>query len=153
MLSDKAYFKALRARRKYAGLCMSCGRHPTPCPQCREYMRKWRAGIPRERKAAEWISKRDYFLFHKFGIRLKEYEAMYAAQNGCCAICHSQTTGDVRLNNFVIDHCHRTGKVRGLLCASCNKAIGFFEDSIVTLQRAIAYLQHHTVEPGNEPSL
>ncbi len=59
---------------------------------------------------------------------------MFAAQEGACAICHRT---DRPLN---IDHCHDSGKVRGLLCGPCNRGIGFLEDDVTLLQSAIDYL-------------
>lgn len=76
----------------------------------------------------------------KYGIELEEYEAMLAAQGGVCAIC-AATPNDRRL---AVDHCHVTGKVRGLLCSSCNIGIGYFRDSAEALAAAIKYLSAPT---------
>ena len=71
-----------------------------------------------------------------FGITEEAYAQMLAQQGGVCAICSSDP-GDKRL---AIDHCHTTGKVRGLLCAECNHGIGKFRDSLTLLERAHGYL-------------
>lgn len=79
------------------------------------------------------------------GITLDDYQRMLEKQNNKCAICNEQETrknphsdGVLRL---CIDHCHKTGKVRGLLCHSCNTALGKFKDSAILMYRAIRYLK------------
>lgn len=61
-------------------------------------------------------------------------------QNGCCAIC-GVTEEDLN-KRFSIDHCHKTDKIRGLLCTRCNSLIGFAKDNISTLQNSINYLRN-----------
>jgi hypothetical protein len=142
---NSTYFAKLRASRKEKGLCLACGKHPFPCTPCRtknrERMRSIRAGIPQEEKQKSWKTSRDYFLKHKFGITTKDYDRMLIAQNNCCAICKSTSKGDKRSKNFHVDHCHATGKIRGLLCSACNKGLGLFTDSQDKLKGAIEYLQ------------
>lgn len=68
------------------------------------------------------------------------YEKMLADQNNKCVIC------DIEHNNIKklhVDHCHKTGKVRGLLCNNCNNGIGKLGDSIIMLKKAIKYLQNY----------
>lgn len=72
----------------------------------------------------------------KFGITIEQYDAMFTAQKGVCAIC-SQPPGKRRL---AVDHCHTTKAVRGLLCVNCNTAIGNLNDDPELFRRAIAYL-------------
>lgn len=62
---------------------------------------------------------------------------MFNDQEGLCAICRRQI-GFTRETH--VDHCHLTGKVRGLLCSGCNRALGGAEDNVETLRRMIAYL-------------
>lgn len=80
---------------------------------------------------------RAYSFRKRFGITVEEYDAMVAAQGGRCAICRGENTRGVRLP---VDHNHKTGKVRGLLCERCNLALGQFGDDPQLLERAIAYL-------------
>lgn len=139
------YFAKLRAKRKELGLCLSCGKHPSPCEPCRErnreYMRRKRAGIPPEEKKKLWVSKRHYYLMRNFGISEKIYDEMLEKQNYSCAICGSKESGDKRTSRLAVDHCHEKGHVRGLLCGSCNKALGIFKDSKEILKSAIRYLE------------
>jgi len=139
------YFAKLREKRKKLGLCLACGKHPAPCEPCkkrnREYMRRKRAGIPQEEKARQWHSSRHYYLKYKYGITEDQYNEMLESQGNKCAICKSKETKDKKRHRFMVDHCHSTGVVRGLLCSSCNKAIGLLHDSPDILQSAICYLQ------------
>jgi len=81
----------------------------------------------------------------KFGLTLDVYEAILEHQGGVCAICGKAETminsGSKRLQPLAVDHCHKTGRVRGLLCAKCNHALGNFDDSTALLRRAIKYLE------------
>jgi hypothetical protein len=142
---NKEYFEQLRTKRKAAGLCLACGKHPYPCEPCRkrnrELIKKKRDGIPLPERQKSWKTNRDYFLKHKFGINEQIYNEMLARQNNGCAICKKTTSGDKRTKHLAVDHCHKTGVVRGLLCAACNKGIGLFKDSQQNLTNAIAYLQ------------
>jgi hypothetical protein len=72
----------------------------------------------------------------KYGLPPEEYNHMLAQQQNACAICRQET-------KLVVDHCHNSGKVRGLLCASCNAGLGAFDDDPVNLALAIAYLATH----------
>ena len=75
----------------------------------------------------------------RYGISLEQYNEMFVKQEGKCAICKQhQMNFKVSL---AVDHCHTTGKVRGLLCASCNRALGYFRDSTENLKIALSYLE------------
>jgi hypothetical protein len=87
--------------------------------------------------------KKDEALKRNYGITLNEYNEMLESQENRCAICQGDNPkGAKRANTFVVDHCHTTGKVRGLLCHACNRALGNFGDSIENLERAILYLKN-----------
>lgn len=70
----------------------------------------------------------------RYKITRAEYLEMVNRQAGCCAICDRPTTP------LCVDHCHSTGRVRGLICDPCNVGLGRFEDDVERLQRAAAYL-------------
>lgn len=74
-----------------------------------------------------------------YGLTQEMFDSMLKEQGGRCAICATDKPSR-RDSTFRIDHCHATGKVRGLLCMSCNSALGMFRDSIPALQKAIEYL-------------
>ena len=74
-----------------------------------------------------------------YDITKEQYNDMLQQQNNCCAIC-SVSAESQRDKTLVIDHCHSTGKIRGLLCHSCNTAIGLFKDNKDSLMKAYSYL-------------
>ena len=75
----------------------------------------------------------------KHGLAMDDYDKMLKEQKCCCAICgRHKITLTLRM---AIDHCHTTGKVRGLLCRDCNVGIGTLKDSVELLKKAIEYLE------------
>lgn len=94
-----------------------------------------------KRNKAEYSSEQERAkkLRRTYGISLDVYEHMLEEQDHKCKICGST---DPRHNsgNFVVDHCHTEGHVRGLLCGECNLMLGKAHDNISTLQNAITYL-------------
>lgn len=79
-------------------------------------------------------------LLADYGITAEQYEAMLAAQGDGCAICGDDGSTS-RGGLLHVDHCHRSGAVRGLLCESCNLALGKFKDDSALLRRAAEYLE------------
>jgi hypothetical protein len=77
--------------------------------------------------------------FKKYGITFEEYVDMAEQRNQKCDICGN--VSDHRYKKLVVDHCHSTGKIRGLLCFSCNSILGNAKDNISNLQNAIKYLE------------
>lgn len=100
--------------------------------RCRDDSRKWQESNPRARANQR---------MRKYGITIERYESMLDEQGGVCAICRGSDNGDKSTGRFHVDHCHKTGKVRGLLCMSCNHGLGKFKDSIESLRSAAAYLE------------
>lgn len=80
---------------------------------------------------------RNFTLKSRYNINLNIYTEMYTRQNGKCDICKNS------FDNLVVDHCHASTNVRGLLCNSCNSGIGFLKDNIEILNNAINYLNKH----------
>jgi hypothetical protein len=85
-------------------------------------------------------AQRNKTLQRKFGITSAQYDAMLAKQDFKCAICHSDNPAAPRGGRFAVDHCHATGRVRGLLCSNCNTGLGRFKDNTQFLRSAIEYL-------------
>lgn len=92
------------------------------------------AGVKRSWHSKSREYQRDYDLRRHYGISLAEYDKLYIDQRGRCAIC-DEAYGVLR-----VDHCHVSGKVRGLLCNGCNRGLGFFDDSAEKLYNAVRYL-------------
>jgi hypothetical protein len=99
------------------------------------------------RLASQSRARRAHVLKHKYGISLLEYELRLALQNGACAICEKKPK---RL--LCVDHCHVTGKVRGLLCSKCNSALGFYGDDPKLAQAGADYLRvfYESLEPTRD---
>lgn len=97
--------------------------------------RKFRTGPPLtldERRARERRAR----LAQKYGLTLEAFEAMLREQGQVCAICRMAPDTPP-----VVDHCHETGVVRGILCVTCNAGLGMFKDDPVRLSAALAYLR------------
>jgi len=78
----------------------------------------------------------------KYAMTPADFDAMLAAQGGGCAICGSPLPGG-HYKSLLVDHSHSTGKVRGLLCDSCNMGLGCFKDERSLLRLAADYLDSH----------
>lgn len=72
-----------------------------------------------------------------YGISEQDYSALFIKQGGACAICR-ETPG----KPLVVDHCHKTQTVRGLLCDHCNRGLRQFRDNVIFLREAAHYLEH-----------
>lgn len=80
-------------------------------------------------------------LRESYGISLADYDAMKESQQNCCAICGIESSKLPKI--LCVDHDHKTGKVRGLLCDSCNRGLGYFKDNPNITQGATQYLTKH----------
>jgi hypothetical protein len=83
--------------------------------------------------------------YKKLGVCNVLYAEMLVEQRGCCAICSSKLNTS-RYTKLAVDHCHKTGRVRSLLCTNCNTALGLMKDSPERLRAAAAYLEAHVVK-------
>ena len=100
------------------------------------YAREWRKNNPEKAKNAD--------LKKMYGIDYETYKQMLVDQNYTCAICNKIETDVDSLGlprHMPVDHCHTTGKVRGVLCGPCNRALGSFKDDVDILKKAIMYLE------------
>lgn len=80
-----------------------------------------------------------------YGLTEESYKDLFESQSGLCAICSTdRPTG--RWKVFAVDHCHITGKVRGLLCNECNRGMGLLRDNAELLRKAAAYLERNINE-------
>lgn len=102
-------------------------------------------------KGREWRKKnlthcRHSWVKAKYGISPNEYTSLKIKQNFCCAICGKSEEDNGRF--LATDHCHTTGKVRGLLCKCCNLGLGQFKDDAKLLSLAVDYLRNTSEETG-----
>ena len=145
--------------------CSKCGksldstnryRRSTQCKPCYLFVQsKWREKNREKTRAysREWMrrnkwSSHKHKLRYRYGMSPEDYASLLQSQDGKCAICGRaeskiDKTGNIQM--LSVDHCHRTGKNRGLLCDSCNRAIGALRDDVDTLLKAISYIQKHSV--------
>jgi len=119
------------------------------CYECKKCCKK-RAAISWKKNGHKWTKKNKEWLANnkdkrriytrkqdlkrKYNLTIEQFEQMKEKQNNLCKICNSS-------NKLVVDHCHKTNKVRGLLCNECNKGLGFFRDNRKFLDIAIQYLE------------
>jgi hypothetical protein len=116
-----SYAKKQFHKYKKLGICTSCKKAPAipnkcRCLECNKQARI-NSNLADSKEAVELISK----------------------QGGYCAICSNLMT------NKAVDHDHKTGKLRGILCYQCNSGLGMFKDNIETMKKAINYLEKHLV--------
>jgi len=88
---------------------------------------------------------REYYLKKTYGITVEQYDRMLAEQGGGCAVC-GRTNNSKRMTYLSVDHCHATGKVRGLLCNACNVALGFLEEDKVRMVSLMNYISRNNGE-------
>lgn len=119
-----------RAKRKKDGLNIWCKQ----C--CKEYRQQNKEHIKKCQK--EWWKKnreryrnerRSYSLGYNYGITIEQYNKIFESQNGVCLICGKSETRKRKGNptQLVVDHCHASGGIRGLLCSNCNSRLGWYE--------------------------
>lgn len=124
------------ARAKAALLARTCITCSTTYP-CSHYI-GWLGRVCKSCRATKrraWAQNSS--LKAKYGISNREYKALLLSQGGVCSICGNAGVDGKRL---VVDHCHDTNRVRGLLCRSCNFGIGLFKDDLDILASVTSYL-------------
>lgn len=114
-----------------------------------EYQRRWRQQSskiyktdPEKVREAAWR--------RRYGISRKDYNELLWQQGGVCAICKTEKPGRNH-THFHVDHNHKTGTVRGLLCDLCNRGLGYFKDSSALLEKAAKYLDKVPVLSTSPP--
>ena len=105
------------------------------CKQCRTITEKEYRSKPSAKK-----KQRNWKLKDTFGIDISQYDLLLESQNYKCAICGAKETGTRWTKHFNVDHCHKTGRVRGLLCKPCNIMLGEAKDNPSILYKAADYL-------------
>ena len=79
----------------------------------------------------------------KYKLSVTDVKKMYDEQLGNCKICDNPYDYISKHNGLYIDHCHKTNKIRGLLCAKCNRLLGIWDDNIEILKSAVNYLENN----------
>lgn len=135
-------------KRLTSQLCESCGRRLTGlwatenpdqkvCTECVPHIAPSLVPLQHDRDRTSKILERSY------GITAGQFERLLIQQGGRCAICRQFEAArgpDGQRQRLAVDHDHASGEVRGLLCGTCNRALGLFKDDGIALARAIVYL-------------
>ena len=155
LVGAKYYFTGVPCKRGHLE------KRRTKCKSCLECIRKAAAKykltsgyletskerIRLKKESGEWyLEAASRILKHEYGITLEEYNVILKKQNNVCAICQSEEilidkrTGKAK--RLAVDHCHKTDAIRGLLCWSCNTAIGKLRDDPQIIERAAKYVRN-----------
>jgi hypothetical protein len=127
------FHKSSKTKSGYQSWCKLCSKEWASTPKRKEQHRN-RYHSNKDKHYYNYFYKRTY------GITSEQYNEMLKDQNNVCKICFSSCLTKRRL---AVDHCHETGKVRGLLCAKCNSLLGQAGDKIEILEKAIKYLKEY----------
>ena len=98
--------------------------------------------VAKSRRPIGRIKVRDKWLQRAYGITLEQYRGMLVSQGGLCAICKTDYPGG-RWGQLCVDHDHASGRVRGLLCGRCNKALGMIRERPVVALSMVDYIYEH----------
>lgn len=108
---------------------------------------RYNEGVRERRKGYDPEKRHAKHLRIKFGMTSEQYQNIYNSQGGKCAICGreekvlSTAVFNKAPKKLSVDHDHKTGQVRGLLCSNCNAAVGYFDDNTSIIEKAIEYLK------------
>ena len=102
----------------------------------------------RRKKPLTVLQNKIYTLKYVYKMTWEQYQTMMSSQAGACAVCHQQfemdgVHGRVGKNKPCVDHNHKTGQVRGIICGQCNRGIGFLGDDVERVRSALTYLERH----------
>ena len=119
------------------------------CARCKSIKSLEHYGSNRQRKDSLQLyckscirkARFESHLKYTYNLKLEDYNKMLEDQNYKCNICGSSNSSTSQHDRLVVDHNHKTGKIRGLLCDKCNRALGLFCDSKELLEKAIQHLK------------
>ncbi len=142
------FYRDARCKSGYRSVCKTC---------VNAKAREWQRNNPDRMKAISARGRekmrqsgrlKDRYLRDRFGITIEDYNRMLDEQNGACAICGRPETSmhQGKIRDLAVDHCHATGRVRGLLCGNCNNGLGRFEDDPDRMLAAAIYVIEHADE-------
>lgn len=152
------YYKDVAAKSGRKALCKTCKKkyaqiyYAKNREKCVAYIKRYhkenREHIREQRNKPETLKmNRNNLLLKKYNITLEQYNLMAKTQNNICGICEKPETRKIaRLNEspiLSVDHCHKTGQIRMLLCSRCNTILGLIEDDLDLLYLMISYLKQY----------
>jgi|ERR1035437_2421727 hypothetical protein len=134
----------LTNRDGYSAKCSVCLNVYTAewCRTHKDSVRKTRLKYREKSKEKIKRTRRKQGLRLNYSLTLEEYNQLFTSQLGCCKLCGKHQSKEK--NALSVDHCHRTGIVRGLLCNTCNRALGLLQDSSEICRLAADYLESTT---------
>lgn len=118
------YHRYHKMKDGYLNQCKRC---------CHDYRKQYAKDNPEKHR----LAMKKLLLKQKYGITIEQWDEMYSRQGEVCAICGG--VNDTK--DLVVDHCHVTNEVRGLLCTRCNLGLGYFCDRIDLMENAVLYLK------------
>lgn len=107
-------------------------------------VKQWRNEHPEDQKA--WLRKAR---LKRFGLSEEDYLKLLTDQNGKCAVCKEAETevySEGKIKMLAVDHCHKTNRIRGLLCSACNKAEGLLKSDVQRVLSLAEYLRENDYE-------
>lgn len=142
---DKAYYLKNLEKKKLQAVEYALNNKPNKKIYDKEYRKINKDKILAEKKTRKlsgksYIEARKSMIKRKYNLSLEDFDNMLLLQNKKCKICGA-TESNHKSSVLYIDHCHKTNKVRGLLCHHCNYGLGGFRDNIDFLKSAILYLE------------
>lgn len=143
------FTKSNRVKSGYASTCKKCD-----AKKSREYRQRNQKKVKEYNNSPERV-RRNYEtkVQRKYGLEMTDIERMLEQQDHKCSICSVDIGISADEHTAVVDHCHTTGEIRGLLCNWCNRGLGHYEDSPSLFRKAAEYLESTTMRPnekGNE---
>lgn len=148
------FYKASKSKDGLKWNCKECDREKASDyyrkneDRVRKNVRRYKKDNPERVKA--WDRKKKNVTAaarrrHAYGLSEDDYERMLVKCGGMCESC-GRDPWEVSSRGPHVDHCHETGRVRGILCFRCNTGLGHFRDSIEDMENAVAYLRKYVVE-------
>lgn len=138
--------KQLKPIKEFSKSKTRAGGTSSVCKKCNAlYQREWKSKNPERSKEVYYKAR----LKHLYGISPDDVIEMRARQGGVCKICGSKPFTKRCKTELHIDHCHVTGKIRGLLCNTCNRVLGFLEDDYKIAMSMAEYLMYHKQQGVN----
>lgn len=109
----------------------------------RVYCKKCAVKMVQDKRKDDPLWWRKFYLKKHFNMTMKDYQDMLESQDYKCLICETRFDIEVIGKRPNLDHCHSTGKIRGILCFNCNTGIGKLNDNLSTLKKAVQYLESY----------
>lgn len=141
-ISDFSIRKERPNGKKYHSWCEGCRNKNTV--KWRKNKKKESPETEKEMKEYQRYHNRKCHLKTTYGLNIEDYNRMFEQQDGKCAICGSKDTGNIKQKNLSVDHNHKTGQIRQLLCCNCNRTAGNIEMNLEIVDKIRLYLLRHS---------